>query len=169
LNSIRPLSLCNLNKKFLFYSDYIEKEDEWNSIVTGKYLQYGSDLGNRMMNAFNIVLKVVNSAVIIGSDCCELTGEIIMKAFEVLATNDAAIGPAHDGGYYLLGLNKLYPRLFNKKDWSTNRVFEQTIGDFKHLSLNYGTLNTLSDIDTVDDLRTYQQKMKSRDEPYHEN
>lgn len=86
-------------------------------------------------------------AIIIGTDCASLTKEIIESAFTSLATNDLVIGPATDGGYYLLGIKKNYPLLFEHIDWSTEKVFEQTIQHAKNLSLSYHILPVLTDID----------------------
>ncbi len=93
----------------------------------------------------------------ISSDCIELTQEIILKAFDLLKTNDVVIGPANDGGYYLLGIKKLYPQLFINKQWSTEDVYETTIRDFKESELKYFELPVLIDIDTEEDWKLVQR------------
>ncbi|CAG2166998.1 unnamed protein product [Oppiella nova] len=75
--------------------------------------QQGNDLGERMMNAFKDAFE---------KDCSEITSEIIIQAFEQLNQHDIAIGPAADGGYYLLGMKWLHQSLFQNIAWSTNRV-----------------------------------------------
>ncbi len=127
---------------------------------TGYYqlLQKQADLGKKMHNAFETILeKGFNKVVIIGSDCIELTQEIILKAFDLLKTNDVVIGPANDGGYYLLGIKKLYPQLFINKQWSTEDVYETTIRDFKESELKYFELPVLIDIDTEEDWQLFQR------------
>jgi hypothetical protein len=139
--------------KIVFYSDSIDLMDKWPNATYLKALQHGEDLGERMKNAFEAGFETGYSSIcIIGTDCYELTGEVIMQAFEALRSSDAVIGPALDGGYYLLGTNKPQPELFQNKQWSTETVYDETIRDFDSLGLKYAKLQTLSDVDTEDDL-----------------
>lgn len=139
--------------KVVFYSDYIETNDLWPDAVFQKALQHGEDLGARMEHAFREgFAKGYNHICIVGTDCYELTGEIIDEAFRALKFADAVIGPAQDGGYYLLGMNKLFHDVFHNKRWSTPTVFRDTIQDFESLGLRYQRLILLRDIDTEDDL-----------------
>jgi rSAM/selenodomain-associated transferase 1 len=139
--------------RFLFYSSRVDEQDDWDPHVYEKRVQSGLDLGERMASAFSAVLKEVDQAVIIGSDCLELTAGIIDKAFSTLKRKDAVIGPARDGGYYLLGIKQFHPELFAGKQWSTSTVYPYTIADLRALGLSYTTLPVLSDIDDVDDLK----------------
>ncbi|MCB9185197.1 MAG: TIGR04282 family arsenosugar biosynthesis glycosyltransferase [Flavobacteriales bacterium] len=136
----------------VFYSDEIVSDD-WEDDKFNKFVQEGDDLGERMKNAFEQVFALgAKNAVIIGSDCPELTSNIIAEAFELLDNRDVTIGPANDGGYYLLGMKKLHPFLFEEKEWSTDSVFEDTVIDLSENQLSYGCLEKLSDLDTVSDL-----------------
>lgn len=138
--------------RHVFYSDEIEN-DAWDSDKFNKHVQEGHDLGERMTNAFEKVFALgAKQAVIIGSDCPQLTAEIVNDSFEILSEKDLAIGPAKDGGYYLLGMKKVYPFLFEKKQWSTDTVFEDTVVDLMENRLSYGRLETLSDLDNIYDL-----------------
>ena len=138
-------------EKFVFYADDICTDDIWNDYK--KYAQRGNDLGSRMENAFkNIFDEHYENIIIIGSDCFELTSEIISLSFSLLEKNDVVIGPAKDGGYYLLGMKKMYPTIFENIPWSTSEVFNQTIQKIQLLNLNYELLPVLSDVDTVHDL-----------------
>ena len=92
------------------------------------------------------------SICIIGSDCFELNSKIILQAFETLTKNDVVMGPAKDGGYYLLGMNRLHREVFKNKTWSTDSVSTETISDFKELGLTYDLLDVLSDVDEEKDL-----------------
>ena len=113
--------------KYVFYLEFINHNDLWKNEVYKKKLQHGNDLGERMKNAFELLFqKGYKEIVIIGSDCYELTEEIIMNAFGELKQKDVVIGPAKDGGYYLLGMNIFIPELFTGKSWSTNKVLQET-------------------------------------------
>lgn len=137
--------------KFIFYADDINPDDLWNGYE--KHLQVQNDLGVRMQQAFATVYAAGYQQVcIIGSDCYELTAPIIEMAFEALHHKDAAIGPARDGGYYLLGMKKLLPEVFENKGWSTATVYKRTIADFEEMGINYFILPELNDVDTVDDI-----------------
>lgn len=115
--------------------------------------QEGIDLGDRMANAFNTAFAAgYKQVVIIGSDCYDLTSAIVMDAFQTLSSCDVVIGPARDGGYYLLGMNRLYASLFQHISWSTSAVYQQTISAIERLNLRWSALPILSDIDTVEDL-----------------
>ncbi|HMG93958.1 MAG TPA: TIGR04282 family arsenosugar biosynthesis glycosyltransferase [Chryseolinea sp.] len=139
--------------KVVFYSDYIDNEDNWSNSGYLKHIQEGSDLGDKMRNAFKYGFdKGYNSICIIGTDCFELSSSIISNAFEALTVSDAVIGPAKDGGYYLLGMNSLHEQLFRNKSWSTNSVFKDTLGDFKAAAIKFYELPELSDIDKASDL-----------------
>ncbi|WP_144893082.1 TIGR04282 family arsenosugar biosynthesis glycosyltransferase [Flavobacterium tiangeerense] len=139
--------------KFVFYSDSITKEDQWNAGSFYKKVQHGDDLGTRMAKAFQEIFCLgYESVCIIGSDCYELTSDIIEKAFLALETNETVIGPTFDGGYYLLGMNQFHETVFKNKTWSTDSVYMDTITDFKNLNLSFSNLNKLLDIDEEKDL-----------------
>ena len=138
--------------RHVFYSDEIEN-DIWDDDKFNKHIQEGNTLGDRMNNAFEKVLALgAKNAVIIGSDCPQITTEIIDQAFDNLKEKDVVIGPAKDGGYYLLGMKELQSVLFENKEWSTDSVFEDTVVDLMENRLSYGRLETLSDLDTIYDL-----------------
>ena len=93
--------------------------------------------------------------VIVGTDCQGLSAELLHQAFDYLKTHDLVLGPAADGGYYLLGLNKLQPDLFTNKDWSTATVLPDTLADAARLGLRVDQLPTLHDVDSAQDLATW--------------
>lgn len=139
--------------KVVFYSDYIDLDDSWPHDVYQKRLQMGSDLGERMENAFKSGFNEgYKSICIIGTDCLELTRNIIEEAFRKLLTQDIVIGPANDGGYYLLGMNYFYNKLFRNKRWSSNTVLADTLADTRMLGLTNWQLETLTDVDEEKDL-----------------
>ncbi len=136
----------------VFYSDEIES-DGWDNDRFNKFVQEGDDLGQRMRNAFEQVFALgAEKAIIIGSDCPQLSSETIEEAFNILDGKDACIGPATDGGFYLLGMKKLHAFLFDGKQWSTDSVLSATMNELGEHSITYGLLQPLSDIDTIDDL-----------------
>ncbi|MFX1340963.1 MAG: TIGR04282 family arsenosugar biosynthesis glycosyltransferase, partial [Promethearchaeota archaeon] len=139
------------SSRLLFYSDFIDENDSWDNRQFIKFLQKGNSFGTRMHKAFEVALKNHDRAVIIGSDCEELTPEIIRDAFNKLSEVDVVLGPAKDGGYYLMGLKRNYPELFTNKKWSTSRVLADTLSDIKKLELSFYLLPVLSDIDDYED------------------
>lgn len=139
--------------KVVYYSHFVDTEDAWPISHFQKKVQRGNDLGEKMQNAFLEGFKDgYKSICIIGTDCFELTSEIIEKAFAQLENNDAVIGPANDGGYYLLGMKKITSELFQNKNWSTDSVATDTINDFKKLTLSFTQLQSLTDVDEEKDL-----------------
>ena len=143
---------CKYNL-FVFYSNYIHINDVFDDTIFSKHLQEGNDLGEKMMNAFKKVFNlVIKNICIIGSDCYELQTEIINEAFEKLYYSDTVIGPCSDGGYYLVGMNKLYPEVFANKDWGTSSVLDDTLETINTLQLTCSELKELNDIDTIEDL-----------------
>lgn len=146
-------------EKFVFYATTIAENDLWSYPGFVKKLQSGESLGKRMEQAFEEVFQLGYTAVqIIGSDCPELTPEIIDAGFTALETKDTVIGPTSDGGYYLLGLRHQTSSIFQNKEWSTASVFADTLQDLKKLFKTYEILPELSDIDTEQDWIAYQQK-----------
>jgi rSAM/selenodomain-associated transferase 1 len=142
----------NANKA-VYYSDRIDNNDLWDNMLFDKRLQDGSDLGERMQNAFaESFAEGKQRVIIIGSDCLELETYMIKEAFAVLENNDVVLGPARDGGYYLIGMKKFFPTLFEDKTWSTSDVLMDTILDLKKMNARYYLLKTLNDIDTLSDL-----------------
>jgi uncharacterized protein len=139
--------------KVVYYSHFVDAADSWPNSSFQKKVQLGSDLGEKMQNAFAEGFKRgYTSICIIGTDCFELTSKIIEQAFHQLEKHDAVIGLAKDGGYYLLGMKKPTPQLFQNKNWSTDSVASDTINDFKKLGLSFFKLPWLTDVDEESDL-----------------
>lgn len=116
-------------------------------------LQKGKDIGERMLNAFEeTFLTGARLVVTIGSDCPQLTKTDIEQAFAKLHHFDTVIGPANDGGYYLIGMKKLIPTLFKKVNWSTSEVLNTTISRLKNIKKSFYFLTEKADIDTINDL-----------------
>lgn len=138
--------------KIVFYSDFIA-DDIWDPAIFQKKIQQGIDLGKRMEHAFKVSLAAGNKkAIIIGSDCPGIDEHLLNIAFDQLDVCDIVIGPATDGGYYLLGMKENFPLLFQDIVWSTHLVLQQTIELCKRNRLSYYLLTELSDIDEEKDL-----------------
>lgn len=115
-------------------------------------IQIGKDLGERMKNALEEVMAAgYEQLVIIGTDCPELKAHHLVRAFTLLETFQVVLGPAEDGGYYLIGMNSSFPYLFDGISWSTDLVMTQTLDALHQYSLSYQLLPTLYDVDTQQD------------------
>lgn len=136
----------------VWYSDQVHHNDDWDNQLYHKFTQQGDDLGQRMQFAFNLAFKQFEQVIIIGSDIYDLTTTDINLAFDTLDNHDAVIGPAVDGGYYLLGFNHAVPNnVFNNKNWGTNTVLQDTIADLQHT--NFKLLEPRNDVDYYDDIK----------------
>lgn len=121
--------------------------------------QRGEDLGARMGNAFrDVFARGCKKAVIIGCDIPGLNPELIIKAFNVLAGTGAVIGPSMDGGYYLIGFQrvKFVPQIFDGIPWGGKEVFKKTIDKFPP-DYKIFILPQLRDLDTIEDLMAFQR------------
>ena len=142
-------------QQYIFYSDFIDKNDLWSNPVYRKYVQVGKGLGDKMKRAIDKVLMLHKKVVIIGSDCPLIQSNHIVQAFIELESSDFVIGPAVDGGYYLLGLKKNEESIFKNIEWSTEKVYAQTTEQLTKLGLSYSVLERLPDIDYKKDLDKY--------------
>lgn len=137
--------------KEVYYSDAIGEDDLWHPAIFHKKIQLGADLGERMSNAFKAGFKAgYKKIIIIGSDLYDLSSEDLEEAFKMLQANDFVLGPASDGGYYLLGMTHFIPDIFNNKDWGTSRVLEDTLADLKNKKVYF--LETKNDVDVLEDI-----------------
>ena len=145
--------------KYVFYSESIKREDIWDATIFNKKLQQGNDLGERMENAFTELFELgYEKVIIIGSDLLDLSSDDVNEAFDFLNENDAVIGPAKDGGYYLLGMKNMHSKVFKHKKWGTSIVLENTLSDLKDSTISM--LKELNDIDTFEDMKHYEQLKK---------
>lgn len=110
------------------------------------------DLGARMQRAFDRALTTHAGALLIGTDAPALDAAVLRAAHAALNDHDAVIGPAHDGGYVLIGLRRAAPRLFSDMPWSTPQVLSRTRERLRDAGLRWAELPTLHDIDEPADL-----------------
>lgn len=132
---------------------------DWPADEFSLHIQTGADLGERMQEAFRQAFAAgAERTVIIGADCPELEGEHLREAFSALAVSDLVVGPAPDGGYYLLGMRRFCPDLFADIAWSTPTVLALTLEKAAQLGLTVHFLPELSDIDVEEDWIAYLKK-----------
>ncbi len=145
---------CVEAERMVYYSRFIPASDLFRTENFLPRLQKGDDLGERMFHAMKEGFEAgFAHVVLIGTDCYELSYKILNEAFCALERCDAVIGPATDGGFYLIGLNRVLPELFLDRKWSTCEVFWETTTILQHFAIEYERLPELSDIDTIDDLK----------------
>lgn len=149
--------------KWVFFSDRLEEDSLWQGGEYKLEVQQGQALGERMFNAFeSCFAQGAKRVCIIGSDCFELESRHLEKAFRVLQRKDVVLGPAADGGYYLLGLQEHQPELFKNKIWSTPDVLADTLDDCQRLGLSVHQLPQLHDLDNIQDLKRYRQQQNGK-------
>jgi rSAM/selenodomain-associated transferase 1 len=136
-----------------FTGGNLEKMQNWLGNDLGYQFQGEGDLGARMerslVNAFN---QKAEQVIIIGTDCPDLNSQILATAFEQLKNFNLVLGPALDGGYYLIGLQQPIGELFMNIPWGTAQVFAKTGEIAQKLNLSIGYLQYLADIDRPEDL-----------------
>ena len=151
LDKTKEITSKVTSDKAVYYSVKIRENDIWDAKSYQKHQQVGEDLGIRMLNAFkNSFAAGYQKVMIIGSDLFDLTSENIENAFQQLNSNDVVLGPAEDGGYYLLGMNALQENIFKNKDWGTASVRKDTLADLQDKAVFL--LEELNDVDVFEDI-----------------
>lgn len=153
-----PLTICYLPS---------EKGGQMKAWLGGAFAylsQTGEDLGKRMGNAFvqtfTATPSPVDQVILIGSDLPDLDSGILDQAFDSLSQNDVVIGPAVDGGYYLIGFNRhtFFKDAFAGISWGTGQVFTETLTKIEGAGLKVHILPQWRDIDTYDDLKAFYER-----------
>ena len=154
LAKTHDLAISTPFAKAVYYSNFIDDNDMWENDVFRKFLQREEGVGNRMKNAFvDSFIDGFEKVVLTGADIIGLSPEVIEQAFSGLDKSDVVLGPAKDGGYYLVGMNEQHSSLFQDIDWSTEKVLSQTLKKVHDLNLSHGLLPELSDLDRFDDFQ----------------
>jgi uncharacterized protein len=131
---------------------------EWLGRDLVYHIQGEGDLGARMERSLiQAFASGAAQVVIIGIDCPGINPDILNQAFEQLHTYDLTLGPAMDGGYYLIGLRRLIPELFGNIDWGTSQVLQQSVDIAEKLKISLNYLPVLADVDTPADLPIWQE------------
>ena len=144
-----------------FFSDFIPESTH--RIVENSLVQQGQDLGERMSNAFARTFESGrDKVVLIGTDCPTLQSHHLLQAFEALNHSDLVLGPATDGGYYLIGMKSSAAYLFEGIAWSTSQVLSQTLHVASQQGLIVTLLSELDDIDTQEDWQRYSSQFENK-------
>lgn len=150
---------------------------EFSGLCGGRWeleVQSEGDLGDKLSHYFFQSLETQGSResgeitrkfVVIGSDCPRLDRSLIEKAFEALDRQPVVVGPSTDGGYYLIGMRKFFPEVFQRISWSSPKVFAETISRLQELDVGFELLPEMTDIDEVEDLVKLMWDLES--EPEH--
>ncbi|MGK7393015.1 MAG: TIGR04282 family arsenosugar biosynthesis glycosyltransferase [Candidatus Cyclobacteriaceae bacterium M3_2C_046] len=139
--------------KAVFYSHFIDRNDPWDNKRYLKKLQQGQDLGQKMFHAFDQGFALgYHKICLVGSDIFELSAPLLEAAFRHLDQSDVVLGPAADGGYYLIGLKKMHDFLFLNRTWSHDQVYKQTEETLRKHQLTWSRLPVLSDVDDLEDV-----------------
>ena len=151
--------LVKITEKVTVNLDYDKRIHFSEAVVSSKWkddyktVQNGDDLGERMLNAFKEGFDAgYKKIVLIGSDLPYIDAAHIKKGIEALDSSEVVFGPAEDGGYYLIGLQKLIPEIFIDKSWSQPNLLKETLQELQKLKVSVSKLDTLNDIDTYEDL-----------------
>lgn len=151
LKKTKEITLDSPCDKVVYYSEKIIKNDIWNCNSFRKEVQSGEDLGAKMKNSFYDAFENnYRKVVLIGSDIYDLESYHINEAFKKLDTNDVVMGPALDGGYYLIGLKKMHPKIFDNKKWGSSTVRKDTLKNLEKVDVHL--LPILNDVDVIEDI-----------------
>lgn len=119
-----------------------------------KFVQQGESLGDRMKHAFEQGFAAGYERIIgVGADLPDLSAAVMEEGLNALESNDTVFGPSEDGGYYLIGMRKMIPQIFEEKPWSTDSLLQLTMDELKSLDYTTATLGVLNDVDTIEDLK----------------
>lgn len=143
----------------IYFSEEIPEIIPWHDNKFNYYLQEGEHLGQRMEHAFRQAFsRGSREVILIGSDLYDMSSEIIREAFKKLHHSDATLGPAMDGGYYLIGLKNIPEGVFSKKKWGGDTILESTLEDLKRYDVVL--LRELNDIDIFDDMKAHPELLQ---------
>ncbi|NNE02295.1 MAG: glycosyltransferase [Eudoraea sp.] len=138
--------------KEVHYSDRIGEDDLWDPEAYKKKMQWGEELGARMYHAIKAGFEAgYKRIILIGSDLYDLSTQDLEEAFDALHTHEVVLGPAEDGGYYLLGTTHLIPEIFKNKAWGTGSVLADTLANLTEK--NTHLLETKNDVDVLEDIK----------------
>lgn len=153
LSHTADVSKSVMAQRKCYYSQFVANDDFFDDGHFEKLIQKGGDIGEVMYNACKLSFgEWANKVVMVGSSCYDLNAGIIEEAFRALDNHDFVIGPSKDGGFYLLGLNDLYPELFLDRHWDNENVILDTIIEIGKLNKTHYILPTLTLVESIDDV-----------------
>lgn len=139
--------------RHVYFNNSMDTKKFWPTSKFEHHLQLDGDLGKKMNDAFQQSFKKgYEKVLIIGSDCAEINENDLNDAISILDEKQVVLGPAVDGGYYLIGMRQNFPFLFDNKSWSTDQLFQETLAALDQEEVSYGLLSERSDIDYEEDL-----------------
>ncbi len=141
----------------VYYSKALELYDVWSFSARAKQVQNADpNLGVRLSMACAEALQRYDQLILIGTDCPELDHKLLQEAVDQLNEMDYVLGPAADGGFYLLGFGEQWkPSIFEAIEWGSEQVLQQLINNISSTEKNYTLLKILNDIDTYEDWKSY--------------
>ncbi|MBC6430470.1 glycosyltransferase [Nostoc sp. HG1] len=152
--------ISNISVEVRFAGGNLQLMQDWLGLDLVYNPQAEGDLGSRMARSlFEAFESDATKVIIIGTDCPGVNAQILATAFEKLYTSDLVLGPAIDGGYYLIGLRQPIPELFVNIEWGTAQVFQKTVDIAQKLNLSYVNLSPLADVDRPEDLPIWEQAL----------
>jgi rSAM/selenodomain-associated transferase 1 len=146
----------------VYYSPPDAGEDikAWLQGVDRFHPQEGEDLGERQLSVFIDSARTGYArTVLIGSDCPSISADDVSQAFSLLADSDVVMGPAEDGGYYLVGAKEPAPGIFRGIEWSTGEVLEQSMMRLREEKLSFVLTDMKADIDRYEDLAAFHRSL----------
>lgn len=136
--------------------------EQWLSSDINLLPQGQGNLGNKLQRCFTDAFSAkMKRVVIVGADCPALSSEIIEKSLDILTQNDLVLGPAQDGGYYLVGLSQPIPSLFDNIPWGTDQVLDTTLTRAKKINVTISLLEPLADVDRPEDIHHFRHNSLS--------
>lgn len=124
--------------------------------------QRGDDLGQRMYNAMRCALARYTRVILVGSDCPGIDTSYLHQAAEALHDVPLVLGPAHDGGYVLLGAREIDAQMFQGVNWGSAEVFQQTVAALSRLGVRWAQLPFKADIDRPEDLPIWEALQRDK-------
>jgi len=160
----RELQKANdISVEVRFAGGSLQLMQDWLGSTLVYQSQGEGDLGGRMARSLaDAFQKSAEQVIIIGTDCPSLTNQMMATAFQKLQIVDLVLGPAMDGGYYLIGLRRLIPELFANIDWGTSQVLQQTMSIAEKSQVSHLSLPVLADVDRPEDLSIWQQVLQGQ-------
>jgi rSAM/selenodomain-associated transferase 1 len=165
---IKDLILKNNDKDYDLYLSFIghQYKEQYRTLFPHAilYVQRGMNLGENMYCSFEDLLDDYDKVVIIGCDVPDLSTAAIVKAFNALDSYDVVMGPADDGGFYLIGMKRPHD-IFSNMPWGTERLLDEQVKLIKEKKLTFVMLDKMPDVDTMDELKALKKTLKKEDAP----
>ena len=158
----------DVDRYIIFTPD--DGEQEISALAAGHFelvAQRGGDLGQRMQSAVQeiVVSRGCAAAILVGSDIPDLSVACLTEARETLESNGGVVlGPADDGGYYLIGMRAVHAELFRDIEWGSASVLADTLGAAARAGVEARLLRGAYDIDTIEDLRRLERDLEAGDQ-----